>query len=151
MDKIEQAKKILRKAILLDDAELIAIANELLGVNINIEDEPVSNPAPKPITEKPVVERKIEIREADFDSFKMKADEDIARKNGVPVNKIKREIQFVDDGSDKDIETPEVARSQRKRAPFKMIQQKCEKCGRITETHPAHKREFFVCDGCIRK
>ena len=154
MDKIEQAKKILRKAILLDDPELIAIANELLGMKVDVDDEtevPASNPEPEPAVEKPAAPRKTEVREADFDSFKMKTDEDITRKNGVAVNKIKREIQFVDDGSDKDISTPEISRSERRRKPFQKVEQKCEKCGRTVETHPTHKREFFVCDGCIRK
>ena len=168
MNKIEQAKKLLRKAIVLDDPELIAIANELLGINLDLDDEPevetsktdtevvdVNNepeaPAdPKPV-EKPAPERKIEVREADFDSFKMNNSEDLRSKNGVAVNKIQREIQFVDDGSDRDIVTPETTRAERKRKVFKMIEQKCEKCGRTVETHPQHKREFFVCDGCIRK
>ena len=154
MDKIEQAKKILRKAILLDDPELIAIANELLGIKVDVDDEtevPASNPEPELAVEKPDAPRKTEVREADFDSFKMSKDEDISRKNGVAVNKIKREIQFVDDGSDKDISTPEISRSERRRKPFQKVEQKCEKCGRTVETHPTHKREFFVCDGCIRK
>lgn len=180
MNKIEQAKKILRKAILLDDAELIAIANELLGINVDIDDEPeveasktdiiqmttwvnsevvdvdnepevpVVKPAP-PVETAVETKTKTETRETDFDSFKMSKDEDISRKNGVAVNKIKREIQFVDDGSDKDISTPEISRSERRRKPFQKVEQKCEKCGRTVETHPTHKREFFVCDGCIRK
>lgn len=150
MNKIEQAKKLLRKAIVLDDPELIAIANELLGVSVDVDDEPEAPADPKPV-EKPAPERKIEVREADFDSFKMNNSEDLRSKNGVAVNKIQREIQFVDDGSDRDIVTPETTRAERKRKVFKMIEQKCEKCGRTVETHPQHKREFFVCDGCIRK
>lgn len=153
MDKIEQAKKILKKAIALDDAELMAIANEMLGLDDDTSWEPLATPAP--VEEKPAPpsapERKIEVREADFDSFKMNNSEDLRSKNGVAVNKIQREIQFVDDGSDRDIVTPETTRAERKRKVFKMIEQKCEKCGRTVETHPQHKREFFVCDGCIRK
>ena len=153
MNKIEQAKKLLRKAIMLDDAELMAMANEILDEvaptgaiepSPKVEQAPAPAPVPEPVKESS--------KEPDFNSFKMKSDEDLARKNGVAVNKIKREIQFVDDGSDKDISTPEITLADRsRRKPFKKIEQICQKCGRTVQTHPSHKREWFVCDGCIRK
>lgn len=151
MNKIEQAKKLLRKAIILDDAELMAMANEILGevtTSPEVAVEPAPAPAPVPVPEQP---KEIK-RETDFDSFKMNNSEDLSRKNGVAVNRINREIQFVDDGSDKDIKTPEITLADRsKRKPFKKIEQNCQKCGRTVKTHPSHKREWFICDGCIRK
>lgn len=167
MDKIEQAKKILKKAIMLDDADLMAMANEILDevmpvspaiivepehdIRINAV-EKTSQEAMKITSElksEPMKETK---RETNFDSFKMKNDDELLRKNGVAVNKIKREIEFVDDGSDKHIETPEIKLVNRsKRKPFSKIEQTCQKCGRTVKTHPSHKREWFVCDGCIRK
>ena len=160
MDKIEQAKKILKKAIALDDAELMAIANEMLGLDDDTSWEPLHK-KPEPVIEAPkdtpipeVVNASPKIirgRDMDFSEFKMTTDDDMSRKNGIPVNKIKRDIQFLDDGSDRDIKTPDVARTERKRAPFKKIDQQCAKCGRTVQTNPAHKREYFVCDGCIRK
>lgn len=167
MNKIEQAKRLLKKAIMLDDAELMAMANEILDEvaptspaiiveptydsSINAT-EKISQEAMRITSEldsEPLKETK---RETNFDSFKMKSDDELLRRNGVAVNKIKREIEFVDDGSDKHIETPEIKLADRsKRKPFSKIEQTCQKCGRTVKTHPSHKREWFVCDGCIRK
>lgn len=158
MDKIEQAKKLLKKAIMLDDAELMAMANEILE---DLIPSPVASPnKPTEVVPHEKLESPIQTKEptssrerdTDFNSFKMKSDDDLARKNGIAVNKIKREIQFVDDGSDKHIHTPDITLADRsKRKPFTKIEQTCQKCGRTVKTHPSHKREWFVCDGCIRK
>lgn len=174
MDKIQQAKILLKKAIMLDDAELMAMANQILEEAVQLEaaqpatpsvSDPVQ-PYPEPVQvvaqeqallaeETPPAKRQSNNRDTslglDFDQFKMKNDEELSRKNGVAVNKIKREITFVDDGSDKHIQTPEITRANRARKPFSKIEQICQKCGRTVKTHPSHKREWFVCDGCIRK
>jgi hypothetical protein len=151
MDKIEQAKKLLKKAIMLDDAELMAMANQILDEVTTSEPTNVPDLKEVAITEQ-TAPTKNQHRDMDFDSFKMKSDEDLSRRNGVAVNKINREIEFVDDGSDKDIKTPDITLTDRsKRKPFKKIEQTCQKCGRTIQTHPSHKREWFVCDGCIRR
>lgn len=73
----------------------------------------------------------------------------MARNSPIPLEK--RENLFKDDGSDhKDISTPDVELSPRQRDTFTMISQECQKCGKIFEVHPIHKREYFICDRCIK-
>jgi protein-tyrosine-phosphatase len=73
------------------------------------------------------------------------------KRNSMPVNKVQgRTNIFVDDGIEaKDVKTPDIKPTERKRDPFKMIEQSCAKCGRSYSTHPAHKRDYFICDKCI--
>lgn len=145
MDKIKQAKKLIKLAIDTGDDELIMLANELLEENTGNSVEKAVVPQPK---KNPPQKKK---DHEDFSLFKMRTEDDNSKKNGIAVNKIQREIKFYDDGSDKNIETPEISLAERKRKPFKMIEQKCQKCSRTVKTHPSHKREWFVCDGCIRR
>ena len=73
----------------------------------------------------------------------------MARNSPIPL--IKRENLFTDDGTDhKDISTPDVELSPRQRNTFEMISQECQKCHKTFEVHPIHKRDHFICDGCIK-
>ena len=68
-----------------------------------------------------------------------------------PISTNGRENLFVDDGKDhKDISTPEVELSPRQRNKFTMIEQECQKCRKVFEVHPIHKRENYICDRCIK-
>lgn len=150
MDKIAKAKKLLRLGIDMGDDDLIMMAHEILGITEEGTTEEV--PAAKEETKLEPIKTEKQIREnVDFMSFTMNPEEDNTKKNGIAVNKIRREIQFIDDGSDKHIATPEVSLAERKRKPFKMVEQTCQKCGKTVTTHPSHKREWFVCDRCIKK
>jgi len=73
------------------------------------------------------------------------------RKGGTPVNEVKnRSNEFIDDGSEaKDVQTPKTKPTDRKRRPYKAIEQKCQRCDKLVETNPTHKREFYVCDKCL--
>lgn len=145
MDKIAKAKKLLRLGIDMGDDDLIMMAHEILGIT---EESPT---AKEEVKQEPAKSEK-QIRDnIDFNSFTMNSEEDNTKKSGIAVNKIKREIEFIDDGSDKHVETPKVALAERKRQPFKMVEQTCQKCGKTVTTHPSHKREWFVCDRCIKK
>ena len=75
------------------------------------------------------------------------------RKGGTPVNEVKnRSNSFTDNGEEaKDITTPDFKPTERKRNPYKPIQQKCQRCDKVIEVNPVHKREFFVCDRCLVK
>ena len=75
------------------------------------------------------------------------------RKGGTPVNEIKnRSNGFVDDGAEaKDIHTPNIKPTERRRAPYKAIEQKCQRSDKVVQTNPTHKREYFVCDRCLAK
>lgn len=150
MDKIDKAKKLLRLGIDIGDNDLIMMAHEILGISGNDEQLNTEQIKENPKTEQPQI--KTDKRDStDFSLFTMKTDEDVSKKNGIAVNKIRREIKFIDDGSDKHIETPIVSLAERKRPAFKMIEQQCQKCGKSVTTHPSHKREWFVCDRCIKK
>ena len=130
MSKIEQAKKLLKRAIELDDPELIKLANSILS-----EDQP------KPSSVKSNGEEFIStITASDTDTPK-----------GVPVNEVKNRVnQFVDDGTeDIEVTTPSVDPVPR-RKPVATIQQQCRSCGGTITTSPTHQRDFYTCDKCLR-
>ena len=130
MSKIEQAKKLLKRAIELDDPELIKLANSILS-----EDQP------KPSSVKSTGEEFIStITASDTDTPK-----------GVPVNEVKNRVnQFVDDGTeDSEVTTPSVDPVPR-RKPVATIQQQCRSCGETITTSPTHQRDFYTCDKCLR-
>lgn len=144
MSNIEYAKKLLKKAIEMQDDELIQLANDMMGLYTVPEED------------------KKHKRESDGTKgkdenfiFTMQSKTENVQSNmgGVPVNQIKdRTNQFYDDGIEaKDILTPDIKPTERKRPPFKMVEQKCEKCGKSVKTHPTHKRDYFVCDKCLVK
>ena len=138
-NNIEHAKKLLKKAIDMNDLELIEMANEILDT---IKASSVTQETIKP-----------EKDNNDF-IFKITPDDSTAKKGrGIPVNDIKKRVnQYTDDGVEaKDLTTPSIKPTERKRPPFQMIEQTCEKCHKTIKTHPTHKRDFFICDKCIRK
>jgi hypothetical protein len=71
---------------------------------------------------------------------------------GVPVTEMPRFNKFKDDGSEHaDDRTPDVELTERKRRPFKRVEQVCSRCNKSFWTHPQHQREFYVCDKCLRR
>lgn len=143
MNNIESAKKLLKKAIDLNDPELISMANMILdnlNANKNIEN-----------TQSEAMEIKGTGKNNNDYIFTMSSDSTSKKGGGTPVNDIKKRVnKYVDDGIEaKDIVTPSIQPTQRKRPAFKMIDQTCEKCGKTVATHPTHKRDFFVCDKCL--
>ena len=143
---IQAAKKLLKKAIEIGDEELIDMANQTLN-NI-LEDTEQEKKQVK--TAKPRA-----VDNGEF-IFKMenetKANTAITR-NGTPVNAIQNRVnKFHDDGTEaRGVTTPEVALTERKRPPFKKIEQICQKCSSSVMINPAHKRDYFICDKCIPK
>ena len=135
MSKIDEAKKLLKRAIEINDAELISISNKLL------EEEP-SSPD--------VATRLVNRNDDSFLSPIM--NDDKPNNKTVPVNEVgKRVNQFHDDGSDaKDINTPDFEPTARQREPFQQVELKCQQCGQMTSINPTHRREYYVCDKCIR-
>lgn len=163
---IENAKKLLRKAIELQDEELIEMANQALSSvykegsgnikspepkAVDVKHDPLHKHAHQNITDDVFSEGKTG-EDGDF-IFKMhNKNNESANRGGIPVNEIKDRVNsFVDDGSEaKDVSTPKVDLAQR-RPPFKPVTQVCQKCKSKTTVHPAHQRDFFVCDKCIPK
>lgn len=134
MSKIDEAKKLLKKAMEINDSELISMANKLL-------DEATEAP-----------HRPTLVNRNDDSFLSPITNEDVPTKKAVPVNEVKGRVnQFHDDGSDAtDIATPDFEPTSRRREPFKSIDQKCQQCGQMGSINPTHKREYYVCDKCIR-
>lgn len=141
MSKLEEAKKLLKNALATNDSELIAMANNLL--------EQENHKPPKPDTSRNLVNRD----DDEFLSPIIQPESTEQKRGGVPVNEItNRSNSFHDDGTEaKDILTPSIPPTDRKRRPYKPIEQKCQKCDKVVTINPAHKREFFVCDKCLGK
>ena len=147
MKNVEAAKKLLLKAMEIGDEELITMANELLEMDKDKTEEKAT--ATKEKTRlRPTTMNQAE--DSEFIFTRSKSVESSSR--STPVNEVKNRINtFTDDGTEaKDVETPQVDLTERKRKPFKMIKQTCKKCNETFETHPTHKREFYVCDRCIK-
>lgn len=93
------------------------------------------------------------VGQAEFD-FTMKPTDDPSSIGGTPVNKASRENKFVDhrvEHKDEQNVTPKVELTERRRPAFKKISQTCTRCGTGVETHPQFKRDFFVCDKCLKR
>ena len=130
MSKIEQAKKLLKRAIELDDPELIKLANSILS-----DDQPKSS----------------SVKSTGEEFISAITASDTATPKGVPVNEVKNRInQFIDDGTeDIEITTPSVDPVPR-RKPVATIQQQCRSCEETITTSPTHQRDFYTCDKCLR-
>lgn len=163
---LENAKKLLKKAIELQDEELIDMANQALStVYDQRNSEDIKSPEPQSVKNDPLDEHGTpNITKDIFSENKIETDGDCifkmrdengkaSNRGGVPVNEVKNRVNsFTDDGTEaKDIETPSVDLTERRRPAFKMVQQVCGKCSETFMIHPAHKRDFFVCDKCIPK
>lgn len=70
-----------------------------------------------------------------------------------PVTDTKNRVNlFEDDGTiAKDITTPDFTPTQRSRKQYKPVDQLCQKCNKSFAVNPAHIRDFFVCDLCLKK
>ncbi len=139
MNNLEEAKRLLKNAIATNDPDLILLANQLLEGGDKNE--------PKP-TPQPTVEDN-----SDFLAPIITNESPEGRHGGIPVNETReRSNSFHDDGSiADDIKTPDFKPTERQRAPYKTIQQKCQRCSREMQVNPIHKRDYFVCDKCLVK
>ena len=134
----DMVKKILESLTPTQRDELI---KGLLSSNVKSDEPPKKEKIRQPVDD------------SDFLSPIIQDSNIETRKGGTPVNEVKnRSNEFVDDGSEaKDVQTPETKPTDRKRRPYKAIEQKCQRCDKLVETNPTHKREFFVCDRCLVK
>jgi hypothetical protein len=141
VDKLEEAKKLLKNAIATNDAELIALANNLLEQENNVK------------SAEDKTKNVITADDADFLSPIIQKGSIEMKKGGTPVNEItNRSNSFHDDGTEsKDIVTPSFQPTDRKRKAYKPIEQTCTRCNKVVTVNPTHKREFFVCDKCLGK
>jgi len=149
MSIIDTAKELLQKGITLNDKELIEMANQLLDsaaappLTAASRTE-ASTSRPNPGSPDDGVE---------VSDFLSKAKKDVSPfRKGVPVNEVTDRVNsFVDTGEEhKDISTPEITPTQRRDAPRK-YEQVCQECSSSITVLEVHKREHFVCDGCLSK
>ena len=140
MSIVDTAKKLLEKGIRLDDEELISMANALLEQH---KDEIQETSEPEHV-EPPVPATRV-----DASQFEVKPRP--YKKKSQAVNQVARgENLFVDDGTEHtDITTPDFVPTQRRNA-VRMSKQVCEECGKSFNVSEVHRREFFVCDDCLR-
>lgn len=87
----------------------------------------------------------------DVDDFTMTRDKPKPSSTQVEVKQ--RVNLFTDDGTehkDEQNKTPDISLTERKRKPTQMVSQVCQACNKSVEVHPAHRRDFFTCDKCLR-
>lgn len=147
MNNLKEIKELLKKAIATNDQDLIRLANQLL--------EGVEGAKDKKSDSRPTSPSSSESRYGSSDFVaSIVSDEAVKDKyGGTPVNEVKeRSNSFYDDGTiADDIKTPTFKPTERKRTPYKTIQQKCKKCDKVSQVNPVHKRDYFVCDKCLIK
>lgn len=145
----DKIKKLLRKAKEAGDHDMIELAMELL-------DEIPAPPKPDPrqihLADEEITEEPVEVKPGHQNGFEEFAMNKVNDKMPRPVEVKLRENKFVDKGLEhKDVETPSVELTERRRRPFKKVEQTCSRCNKSVEVHPQHARDFFVCDRCLRR
>jgi len=86
----------------------------------------------------------------DESDFTMKPSNAPSSVGGTPVNETPRTNTFVDDGTESvDITTPPFTPTERRRAPYKPVEQTCQKCSKTLKINPTHARENYTCDKCL--
>jgi hypothetical protein len=126
----EQIKDLIKEIMKTKDPDLIKLATEML------KDESAETP-------------KQSTPQKEFE-FAMKPETDPSSVGGSPVNKTPFTNSFVDDGTEaKDITTPDFRPTERKRKPYKPVEQTCEKCGKSETVNPTHARQNYTCNKCM--
>lgn len=169
---IELAKDLLRKGKLLNDIELISMANDLLN-SVEVEEKTVDNEKTgvkikaagkrgRPKKQEPVVAPVKKSTRASMADFKVK-EGTVNEAKRVPVNETYKTNNWKDDGiSSKDDITPTIPLTKRDRKPLEKIAVICgldeEKkprsdigCGETFHVHPSLVKELFVCEDCLLK
>lgn len=141
MSILDTAKELLRKGIALNDAELIEMANSLIGADTAAETAVQSD-----ITQ--VVEQPTPPERVGVDDFSMTGRQ--VKEGPIPINRVDRgDNLFIDDKSEHmDIETPAFTPSPR-RDKSQKTEQKCVDCNKTVEVADIHRRDFFICDDCL--
>lgn len=141
MSILDTAKELLRKGIALNDSELIEMANSLIEAGAAAETAVQSNATQ--VVEQPAPPERVAV-----DDFSMTGRQ--VKEGPIPINKVDRgDNLFTDDKSEHmDIETPAFTPSPR-RDKTQKTKQKCVECKKTIEVADVHRRDFFVCDGCL--
>ena len=141
MSLIETAKSLLEKGMILKDEELIYMANELLKELDERPEDSTTEEKPKAVT----VDEDFTVK-PDSSSSGDKRSKSQKLHLGSRVNK------FEDTKTEHlDIITPDVKPVERHRSDHKTVNQTCRVCKKTFDVDSVHKREWFVCNSCIRK
>jgi hypothetical protein len=135
----EIAKELLRKAILLNDEELMAMANSLL-VEPVVEAKPAKRGRKKKVQDTPAVVQQEYVS-------------NVSSKSG-PVKWTGN--KWIDTGELGELgneakKTPKIALTPRNRPKYQKINVICSVCNNSVKTDPIHNTEFFKCDKCMRR
>lgn len=150
--RVQMAKNLLKKAVKTNDDELIILATDLLENAESIIDPTPAEDTHEDSKVPPEEPNKTRDRMLDVDDFTMRQNKPEGASTQIEV-KHQRVNLFTDDGKEhKDVknETPQIELTERKRKSTSKIQQVCKRCSTEVEVHPTHKREFFVCDKCLK-
>ena len=127
----QQIKDLLKEIMKTKDPELIQMATEMLKTEGN------NNKNSSKDTQ-------------EGSEFVMKLANEPSSVGGTPVNTTPRSNSFVDDGTESvDITTPSFTPTERKRTPYKPIEQTCVRCNRSEMVNPTHARENYNCSKCL--
>tara|TARA_Y100001938_G_scaffold138443_1_gene203968 strand:+ start:2313 stop:2768 length:456 start_codon:yes stop_codon:yes gene_type:complete len=148
----EDVKNLLKEIIKTQDPDLIKLATEML---MSSQDDKGPKAPEAQYGDSPPPDATTYSRSDDSEFLsKIKKEKTNGEVAGVPVNKMPRENKFVDHGTehkDDQNSTPKVELTERKRPAFKKIKQTCTRCGETFETHPQFKRDFYICDRCLKR
>jgi hypothetical protein len=145
MSLVETAKALLKKGIALNDPDIIAMANELLG----------ETPAPEPVKKKRGRPKKHMVApKEDFSMDDISPVKQVIKRNGGGPEWTGN--LWKDNGASGDIpadklKTPKVALTPRERPKFELTDHECNRCGKSCQVKPHEKTAFFVCPACIKK
>jgi hypothetical protein len=136
----EIAKELLRKGLLLNDPELVAMANQLLGEPEAIETKQPAKKGRRKKTEQ-------------VETQTVTITNNISQKSG-PVkwggNTWKDTGELGELGAEAQT-TPKIALTPRNRPKYQKIEVICSVCNNKVKTDPIHNTEFFKCDRCMRR
>jgi len=126
---------------------------ELIKALTNDSTKPEPEPEPEPEKPKENLSHSRLMQEGNY-TTQIQKNKTEGEVMGVPVNEMPRFNKFEDDGTehkDQINKTPEVDLTERRREPYKDIEQTCTRCNKSIKTHPQHHREFFICDRCLKR
>lgn len=146
MSLVETAKELLKKGMALNDPEIIAMANELLG----------NTAAPEPAKKKRGRPKKHMVAppEEDFSMDDINPPKQVRKRNGGGpewTGNLWRDTGASGDIPAEKLKTPKVSLTPRDRPKFELSEHECNRCNRMCMVKPHEKTAFFVCPACIKK
>lgn len=149
---LEIAKELLRKGIALNDQELIAMANSLLGETVEADDKEDTYNQKKKVVKKTNKTLGKSTKKKNSSDFIMKKEKTGTKK--IPVNKVKnRKNIFFDDKTEAtEDKTPVIKLAPRDRPKYKPVYKQCanENCNKKVKVVAGDGLvTSYLCDDCI--